>query len=187
MLYINFVISFLLNLIFISIPQNTLIIFLILFLSREYNYFKRKNIKKIFLDILIMGAIPSGFFMNLLYYSGDFNTPIRLTLNSIIFFAFVIHIIRYKYYKKEYTSYLSKFDPYETIQEEKLNPRETLTNFDEPFKYETEKYIFTVNNNIIRLKYKHKKRILISSFLLIILVYQFEIYIISKLNLYLYK
>lgn len=175
-------IDFILNLFFISIPQNILVLFLILFLSKEYVYFKRNNFKRTFLDVLIMGALPSGFFMNWLYYYTDLNLTIRLILNVIIYFIFAFHIISYNYRKTEYDNYLKAFKPYKTTYEERFEPRITLTDFNKLFRRETSKYIFTVEGNSIRLKYKNIKRVLAVSILMVALIYTVEVSIILYLQ-----
>lgn len=168
-------INFILNITFISIPQTTLMMILILFLLKEWDYFKKERFKKTVLDALVFGSLGSCLIMNGIYYYGNFNLLFRLSLNVIIFSLFIIYILK-----------INLNDELKSIYSEEIQ-----TTNNKVFKRESDKYVFIaridkidniktglVNYNVI---IKNKKEILICSTIIMAIVYVIEVFT----NLYL--
>lgn len=151
--------NFILNFIFIGIPETFIFIFLVLFFIKEDHYFRKKNLKKAIRDIFIVGVLPTALFLNTLYYFEDLNFVVRMFLNSIIYFISINNLIKFSIKESLWNKHLKSYDLIETHLPEK---HRTNTNCHILLKQETEKYTFTIKNNLPKVKYKNKKGIFLS-------------------------
>lgn len=152
--------QFLLNYIFVSMPQNMLIMLLVIFLTKEYEYFTKENFKKTCLDLFFIVVLPSAFFMNYLYYSVDMNIYVRMAFNTLMLISFMLFFIRYNLKKKLYSVYKQAVD---------------ISSFNSQFRRESKNYIYTVQNNKEKLRYKRTLRLFFSSILLAIIIHVLEV------------
>lgn len=90
----NFILDFILNLIFIGIPQTLVIGLVILFLLKDYHFFLRNYFKRTCLDVLIFFSLPCSLFMNSIYYFLELESLFRISLNSLIIYFFMVHLFK---------------------------------------------------------------------------------------------
>lgn len=166
---LEYIFSFLLNYILISVPQEVMGILIILFLLKEYNYFKRENFKRTLLDVFFIAGMQSAFFMNYLFYFTNLSLPIRLACNVIIFFAFVSIFLKSTIKEPLWKEHLNSYSPESpTLPELPEKYRSNISNGQ--FRRETSKYVFTIEKNVPSVKYKNKKGIFVFSLCMIILI-----------------
>lgn len=165
--------NFLLNFLFIGIPETFVFIFLVLFLMKENHYFKAKNLKSAIMDILIVGTLPTALFLNSLYYFTNLDLTMRMFLNSIIYFIFINHLIKFSIKDSLWDKHLKSYKPTERHLPEKYR---TKVNTDTFLRKETSKYIFTIENNLPKVKYKNKKSMYLSVVFMIIISFTLGIF-----------
>lgn len=166
--------NFILNLIFISIPQILLSIIVILFLLKEYSYFKSKNFKSTVLDSLMVGTLMSSVGVTYLIHFTNLTLLPRLILNSIILFIFTIHLIQWTLERKIRKEYLKEvYSPNSKI----YTPKEM-----DEFRRETSRYIFFIKNGISKLRYKRTLKTYLYSALSILFIVTIEMVTSLYLN-----
>lgn len=82
--------NFILNYLFIGIPQTLVFIFLVLFCVKEYEYFKPDTLKTSIKDLFIIGVLPCALFLNFLYYFSNLEPIIRIFLtHSFTLYSYI--------------------------------------------------------------------------------------------------
>lgn len=172
----NYILKFICNYIFISLPQSFIIIALVLLLLKEYEYFKKSNFKSTILAIMIIAGMQTAFFTNYLFYFTSLSLFVRLFFNILIGFIFV-NIFLYSTLKESaYKKLLKDIKPYDTTFEERFNPRKEEYDPKKLFRRETNKYIISIDSNGTKFKYKNKVGIFLSFVIVLIALYSLEIF-----------
>lgn len=79
---INFI-DMVLTTLLISIPEQFIMVFIILILLKEYDYLKRENIRNSFIKVGLLIVLPNVLFTTPTFYL-DINIYLRLVMNSIM-------------------------------------------------------------------------------------------------------
>lgn len=175
---IDYIIEFLINYIFLSIPQSLIIILLILLLLKEYRYFKTEYFKQTLFDVLLIAAMQSGFFMNYLFYFTNLNLFLRLFCNTIILFIFINSFLKSTIKETIWKNHLGSYSHDNFIVSNLLNKKIT----ENELRVENDKYIFITKNNVPKIRYKNKIGIYISSTLVIAILCSLEIFTVLFLQ-----
>lgn len=163
---LDYLLNFLLNYIFIVIPLTFISVCLTLLLLKEYKYFKTQNLKTSIIDILIVCVLPTSFFFNYIYYFTNVNFFTRIFINSILYFIFINRLIKFNLKEYLWNKHLEVYKPENLYFSQKFNNL---------FRRETNKYVFTIENNKAKVIYKNKIGMYICITLVMILHYILEI------------
>lgn len=161
--------QFILNYIFVSVPQNMLIVLAVVFLIKEYEYFKKENFKQTLIAVLAIAALPSALFMNYTHFFTELTSLPRIGLNFILYIVFILHFMKHTIKDELWDEYIKS--------DISMNEGETQ------YRSETERYIFVVCNDKPSIKYKRFKSIVIGHTMVTFLLYAIEISTILFLQL----
>lgn len=161
--------DFILNYIFIGIPQTLIILLLSLVIIKEHDYLKSCNFSQSLRDVVFMGGIQSAFFVNALFYFSNLALFPRLILNILIYSLFIYQILKSSKQEVLRNTYLHP----KNVEERPFADEKTLKF---SFRQQTQKYIYTISDNIDKFKYKNKKGIFFSVVFLLGILFIIEVF-----------